>query len=47
MSRPKIYNINEDYFNDPVNPNQLYVLGLIISDGHLNYKWGLLQYACK
>lgn len=46
MSRPKTYFINEDYFNTPLSQEQAYFLGLIVSDGHLNYDRGVFQYAC-
>jgi len=45
--RPKTYDINEEYFNNPLTNIGAYFLGLIISDGHLNYKRGVFQYACK
>lgn len=38
MGRPKIYNINEEYFNQINNKNKAYVLGFIYADGHLNKK---------
>jgi len=47
MGRPKIYNINESYFNTSLNEKKAYFLGLILSDGHLNYDRGCFQYACK
>lgn len=47
MGRPKIYTINEEYFNTPLNEKKSYLIGLILSDGHLNYDKGYLQYACK
>jgi hypothetical protein len=46
MSRPKTYCINEAYFTTPISQKQAYFLGLIISDGHLNYNRGVFQYAC-
>lgn len=47
MGRPKHYTINEGYFNAPMNERQAYLLGLLFSDGHLNYKRGQLEYVCK
>jgi len=47
MGRPKTYNVNESYFNMPLNEKKAYFLGLILSDGHLNYNRGCFQYACK
>lgn len=47
MSRPKTYTINEEYFNTPLNERKAYLLGLMLSDGHLNYNRGCFQYACK
>lgn len=47
MSRPKIYQINENYFTNNINENQAYLLGLIVSDGSISYKYGRFQYVCK
>lgn len=47
MGRPKTYTINEEYFNTPLTERKAYLLGLILSDGHLNYQRGCFQYACK
>jgi hypothetical protein len=47
MSRPKTYQINELYFESELSKNGAYLLGLIFSDGHLNYDRGVFQYVCK
>lgn len=47
MARPKIHKINEGTFNGNLNQKTAYCLGLILSDGHLNYAKGSFQYACK
>ena len=45
MARPKKYKINEEYFNHPLSKRGAYFLGLILSDGHLDYNRGYFQYA--
>jgi intein/homing endonuclease len=47
MGRPKTYSINEQYFRQNIDERQAYLLGLILSDGHLNYKRGRFQYTCR
>lgn len=47
MARPRTYSINEDYFNQPMNIRQAYILGLVLSDAHINYERGQFQYVCK
>jgi intein/homing endonuclease len=47
MARPKTYQINEEYFNSPLTERGAYLLGLIMSDGHLNYDYGYFQYVCS
>lgn len=47
MARPKIYNINENYFERELSKNGAYLLGLILSDGYLNFDRGQFQYVCK
>ena len=46
MGRPKTYKINEEYFNTFMTEHKSYLLGLIMSDGHLDYKRGMFEYAC-
>ena len=47
MGRPKTYKINEEYFNSPLTERGAYLLGLIMSDGHLNYNRGRFEYCCS
>jgi intein/homing endonuclease len=47
MGRPKIYKINENYFDVPLNERGAYLLGLIMSDGHLDYNRGRFEYSCS
>ena len=47
MARPKKYFIDEEYFTRPMDESQAYLLGLILSDGHINYNRGQFQYVCK
>lgn len=47
MGRLKIYKINEEYFNSFISERESYLLGLIMSDGHVNYKTGAFQYICS
>lgn len=47
MARPKIYTIDESTFDRNLTQNTAYCLGLLLSDGHLNYDRGSVQYACK
>lgn len=46
MARPKTYSINETYFDQNIDERQLYLLGLILSDGSIS-KRGTLSYVCK
>ena len=47
MGRPKTYKINELVYDRPMTRLSAYVLGLLLSDGHVSYKRGVIQYACK
>lgn len=47
MGRPKTYQINEDYFDSITTERGAYLLGLIMSDGHLNYDRGRFEYCCS
>lgn len=47
MPRPKIYQIDETYFTRSMTENQAYLLGLVISDGSVNYKRGSFGYVCS
>jgi hypothetical protein len=47
MARPKKYKIDEEYFNSNISERESYLLGLILSDGHLNYKKGMFGYICS
>lgn len=47
MARPKIYKINEQVFSGKLTQSTAYCLGLLLSDGHFNYKRGSIQYVCK
>jgi hypothetical protein len=47
MGRPKIYKINDEYFNASISERESYFLGLIMSDGHLDYKRGGFGYICS
>ena len=47
MGRPKKYKINENYFDSIISERESYLLGLIMSDGHVNYQKGSFQYTCS
>lgn len=47
MGRPKKYKINESYFDSIISERESYLLGLIMSDGHVNYQKGYFQYICS
>ena len=47
MGRPKTYQINENYFDAILTERGAYLLGLIMSDGHLNYDRGRFEYCCS
>lgn len=47
MPRPKTYKIDENIFDKELTEETSYLLGLIFSDGHLNYDKGVFQYVCK
>ena len=47
MGRPKTYQIDESVYDRPLTEQSAYVLGLLLSDGHLSYRRGAIQYACK
>lgn len=47
MARPRVYSINDRYFEQPINEKQAYLLGLIYSDGHVSYTRGAFGYTCK
>lgn len=43
MSRPRKYQLNEDYFTEISSNNQAYILGFIYADGSINLKRGSLD----
>jgi hypothetical protein len=47
MGRPKLYTINESYFNKIDNANKAYILGLLYSDGHVGNGGFALWFAEK
>ena len=42
MGRPRIYTLDENYFDSIDNPNKAYIIGFIYADGSINLKRNLL-----
>lgn len=47
MGRLKKYQINDEYFNSFISERESYLLGLIMSDGHVSNKTGRFEYTCS